>query len=652
MSNDVKDFPLVRQSALQNLMSVFCDDASARANCAERRKAMNMNSAGSDFVRHVLTPMLKGCARRSALEDQDPDCFGVDIPCSLLELVEAELRAWKSGGFQGMSSSSARPDLVDAISRVVAVMTRTLLEHPQRCLVHVLPTVNAAVKCGAQIDEELLARESISDYFFTQCNAYNLLGRLIDSTDSDLSFCHAMLNSDLFADEGGSRRRNCKQDDAVDDADVAGDEWLYKPLRPFDNSSQELCIVFLLCDAIYASLKSSRMALSNLERVCNDTVVADRRRQCAQGRARESSCLCETLIAAVSGHVWCSEDVPLMDHLMLLFNEVDKFEKELRADTLTNEECIKCAVTIGAILTKTLPNLPTFLDTTSQIGLVLEGRAQVLVTEEEGGAEGKSGAIAHLQLLLACAQLQAQERATRYTAERLKNGMGRGEVKAYDLSLLKNVTTQLKNQGFLNIVLLLRASCGLRRTGVGLRGDVDNIFVAATLEVWGGVAACHSILMIILSQPLFRSVITCAFWRQYPGLLEVVRCASQISSAQGTSPDVVVLEEGSIVIEATSLLCEAMPREAVLSFGRQSAKVCGGYPAGKFPMLTCQRADLKQFGSLLAAPSSSKRMDFRGGCFFLAERGGAGRWGADARCVECWANVKSDACRACSLELI
>jgi hypothetical protein len=386
-------------------------------------------------------------------------------------------------------------------------MTRTLLEHPQRCLVHVLPKANAAVRCGAQIDEELLARESISDYFFTQCSAYNLLGRLIDSTDSDLSFCHAMLNSDLFADEGGSKRRNsfavnCKQDDTVDATDVAGDEWLYKPLRPFDDSSQELCIVFLLCDAIYASLKSSRMALSNLERVCNDTVVADRRRQCAQGRARESSCLCETLIAAVSGHEWCSEDVPLLDHLMLLFNEVDKFEKELRADTLTNVECIKCAVTIGAILTKTLPNLPTYLDTTSQIGLVLEGRAQVLVTEEEVGAEGKSGAIAHLQLLLACAQLQAQERAARYTAESLKNGMGRGEVKAYDLSLLKNVTTQLKKTGFFNIVLLLRASCGLRRTGVGLRRDVDNIFVAATLEVWGGAAPCHSISMIILSQPL------------------------------------------------------------------------------------------------------------------------------------------------------
>jgi hypothetical protein len=61
-------------------------------------------------------------------------------------------------------------------------------------------------------------------------------------------------------------------------------------------------------------------------------------------------------------------------------------------------------------------------------------------------------------------------------------------------------------------------------------------------------------------------------------LLEVVRCASQISPAQGTSPDVVVLDEGSIVIEATSLLCEAMPREAVLSFGRQSGKVCGVVP--------------------------------------------------------------------------
>lgn len=579
MAQAVKDFPLVRQNALQNLMILFCDDASVRANRAEMREAMNMNSAGSDFVRHVLTPMLH--ARRSALDDQNPDCFGVDIQRSLLELVEAELRAWKSGGFQDMSNSSARPDLVDAICRVVAVMARTLFEHPQRCLVHVLPTVNAAVKCGAQIDEELLARESISDYFLTQCNAYNLLGRLINSTDSDLSFCHAMLNSDLFADEGGSKRRNSfavngKQDDTVDATDVAGDEWLFKPLRPFYNSSKELSIVFLLCDAILVSLKSSRMGLSNLERVCNDTVVADRRRQCAQGRARESSCLCETLIAAVSEHVWCSEDVPLLDELMLLFNEVDKFEKELRADTLTNEECIKCAVTIGAILTQTLPNLPTYLDTTSQIGLVLEGRAQVLVTKEEGGAEGKSGAIAHLQLLLACAQLQAQQRAARYIAESLKNVMGRGEVKAYDLSLLKNLTTQLKKQGFFNIVLLLRASCGLRRTGVELRGNV--LFVAATLEVWGGAAAFHNILMIILSQPVFLSVITFAFWRQYPGLLEVVRCASQISPAQGTSPDVVVLEEGSIVIEATSLLCKAMPREAVLSFGRQSGKVCGDVP--------------------------------------------------------------------------
>ena len=84
---------------------------------------------------------------------------------------------------------------------------------------------------------------------------------------------------------------------------------------------------------------------------------------------------------------------------------------------------VTCAIMLGGILTKILPNLASLFHEhgpstpaghatgQAEVASVLACLAQTTGGGREGGEGGQSGAMAHVRLLLACGELQALELA-------------------------------------------------------------------------------------------------------------------------------------------------------------------------------------------------------------------------------------------------
>ena len=504
------------------------------ADAAARRE--QIEAAGSDFVRHALQPLIEGCVWRV-------DCArrGGALRCPPAELVakgrlfrqrldsasyvvssefEEALRtlglfdrAYKANG----ADVTFPKAFVDAVEDVVEEMAHALAEHPARCLAHVLrgAYVEVAVEQGASIDAVRLAREAVQDYFATQQCAFEMLGALVEESKKLPPGEAFRLN---FED--------CAMDPALDG-------WLYRP--SIDTGTGPLSIVVMLCNSVYASLQSS------LVRVGEHDLLA---LSSAEGRASEMTATCRVLVAAVSEHVWCAEDLPLLhDHgLIALFDELCQYalsEVDEPANQAaqtsgpvsahTQQQCKVCAVMLGAVLTELLPNIEAHLHPAAsarvsadnvqhgrQAGQALQELAETIIA---GQAEPQlSGAKAHLLLLIACGQAQ------------------RGAAGGDGLHFSRGLSKGTRQRGLINIVQLLQASMAVPGGGAAS----TNPFVVATLGVWGG-------------------------------MLHVLRSAAPMHqpAADITSANVVVYADGRAswpVIEATSMLCEAQPQRAVALF--------------------------------------------------------------------------------------
>jgi hypothetical protein len=375
--------------ALLALEQSLAEDSSTfnnrRDNAAADAQRAKIESEGSGFVEHVLYPLLTGYARRSALEDALPsrnrrhrrDVIKERGQGSSAELVQADWEFLSNiliapygslffpSGSRGGAYVASRevetelrelglydrlcndhgvqiafdPGDVDIVERIVQAMAHTLLEHPVRCLVHVLRPAAAlaadARTLGVALDVEEMAREAIKDYFDMQLRIVSALGALIDVSRGALFSCASEGGDDVDMQEEarGSRGLRLRFAGNIQSVGAGGeaprrssagesecDAWLYRPLA---THSDALSIVFLLCDGVYACLKSSAVAygldvgLWSDVKTKEDVAMAV---DCVRGRAAEMRALCHELVSALETHRWCLEDVPLLYQLMDLYD--------------------------------------------------------------------------------------------------------------------------------------------------------------------------------------------------------------------------------------------------------------------------------------------------------------------------------------------
>jgi len=425
-------------SALPPVLPVDALDALEQAldECAS---AESIRELGSDFVARVLQPLMVGYALRSELESLPEAARG-----RLFELPQGELES------------------------ELRAMVPVLLEPAARCVGHLLAVRDAV----AQVE---VARAGMAEYFRAQQRVIACLSRLVECSRSEF-FRGAPLCLGLDGEqmeEGGL-------------SGAAADDWLFRPLPAHE---AHLSIVYLLCDSIYAALKSS-VAVGTRCDAFGAEIDPEMLADCSQGRAEEMHSLCQVLVDIVSHHSWSSEDAGLLKHMTDLFDELSisltdfggnqpQQRSGLQPEALLMRKSqlqsvhVSCTVMVGAAITKILPNLASLLRIQQppgrgDVSSVLDGLAKTT----SGAGEGRqSGAMAYVHLLLAGAELQAQELAA------ADAGVG---AEAYSLSILRGMSVQVVQRALLHWLHLLSAS-------EGTDGDSSEQLCEATLGVWGAV---------------------------------------------------------------------------------------------------------------------------------------------------------------------
>lgn len=461
-----------------------CTASGERASEAHRE----VLRASSDFIAKALQPLLEGYKLRSELESLPDAGRGF-----LFELPAGEIQ----------------------FENEILLLVPVLMEPAKRCLYH-LRNVSSSVA------PQEVSRAGMAEYFSLQQRVISCLDKLVERSRCG-DFRAAPLQIGIPAD----------QMDASEPATIAADDWLFRPLPEHD---KHLSIVFLLCDSIYAAMKSSMAVCARRDTnglQCDPEILAE----CSQARAEEMLSLCQVLVDIASNHAWSAQDAGLLQHMMDLYDELclqalarqhAPLGDGMLSGILPARTCqhhASCAIMLASLLTNILPNPAWHVRSQS----MLAGQVEVVSVLEHlakttGGAEEgrQSGAMAHLHLLLACGELEAMDLGA--------GGAGSG-AEMCDMPILKGMSIQMQQRALLHLLQLLNA-CDFAGNELG------HHLKEMTLGVWGT-------------------------------MLEAGRCVSsrhQHAPEDPTSPGTMDLEGGGIcwpAMEVTSKLVEALPKASV-----------------------------------------------------------------------------------------